>query len=70
MNYEQAIQILDPETSAEAVRILSAKHKDADKVIDKVNEACTIAVKALEMVKKLHPLQDQTYDGNPLYYLS
>ena len=54
MSIEEAIRILDPETSVEA--IAEIKFYAGDKTINKVNEACEVACSVMRSFQKLKVL--------------
>lgn len=60
MTTEEAIKILDPETSAQAIAEIE---RDAgfnrEKVMEKVNEACRMGAEALAKQEKLREWMDR-----------
>ncbi len=78
MSIEEAIRILDPETSADAIaEIEYYAGFNRDKPIEKVNEACAIACDVMKRyLKLLHKLIDsiqpkrkiQYYDSGKQYH--
>ena len=62
MSVEEAIQILDPETTVDAVaEIEYYAGLNREKVIEKINEACEVAVAALKK-QVAQPAKDEVGD--------
>lgn len=57
MTIEEAIRILDPETSSEAIaEIKNYTGFNKDKTIEKINEACEVACSVMRSFEKLKVL--------------
>lgn len=73
MKTEEAIRLLHPDTTAEAIAEIEYKHgfRGKDAAINKINKACEMACKSLEkqIPKKPEKIELRKIDGTEIYYI-
>jgi hypothetical protein len=71
MTEKQAIRLLHPDTTAEAIAEIEYKHgfRGKQAAVNKINKACVIACKAMEKQIPKKPIItiDGFFNGQPIY---